>query len=90
MPILEWNGKALYGSDAIARMLAKMYGLAGQDLYEQAQADSIVGVISDVSKATIQYILYVFGYSKADELTIVRKKGFINLFYLILGTKFRI
>lgn len=58
MPILEWNGKKLCGGDAIARMLAKMYGLAGQDVFEQAQADAILGVMRDFMNSVLNYIKF--------------------------------
>ncbi|XP_070539153.1 hematopoietic prostaglandin D synthase-like [Ptychodera flava] len=48
MPILEFDGKTLAQSRAIARYIAKENGLAGKDNLEQAYADSIVDSIYDV------------------------------------------
>jgi glutathione S-transferase len=61
-PMLDWNGKFLQGNDAIARMLAKMYGLAGHGIFEQAQADTIIGIVRDLGEAIIGYIKGVYGF----------------------------
>ena len=55
-PILDWNGKNIYGNDAIQRMLAKMYGLAGHGIFEEAQVDTIIGLEHDISYQVIDYI----------------------------------
>ena len=56
LPILEWNSKKLGDSDAIARMLAKMYGLAGRGIFEEAQADAMIGILNDFATAAIEYM----------------------------------
>uniref|UniRef100_A0AC34GBM3 GST N-terminal domain-containing protein n=1 Tax=Panagrolaimus sp. ES5 TaxID=591445 RepID=A0AC34GBM3_9BILA len=61
-PLLDWNGKKIYGTDAIARMLAKMYGLAGQGIFEQAQADTIIGIVENLSHAIIEYTKGAFEF----------------------------
>jgi glutathione S-transferase len=66
-PMLEWNGKMIHGTDAIARMLAKMYGLAGAGIYEQAQADTIIGIVSNLSNSVIEYTKGTFGFENFDE-----------------------
>uniref|UniRef100_A0A914QHB0 glutathione transferase n=1 Tax=Panagrolaimus davidi TaxID=227884 RepID=A0A914QHB0_9BILA len=66
-PMLEWNGKMIHGSDAIGRMLAKMYGLAGAGIYEQAQADTIIGIISNLNHAIIEYTKGAFGVYSIDK-----------------------
>jgi len=48
LPVLEYNGKKLSQSIAIARFLAKEVGLAGKNNMEQAEADMIVDTIVDV------------------------------------------
>jgi glutathione S-transferase len=70
LPLLEFNGKKLSGGDAIARMLAKMYGLAGQDVFEQAQADAMLGVMRDFMGAALDYVKFkynlIFGKTAED------------------------
>uniref|UniRef100_A0A914YHB8 glutathione transferase n=1 Tax=Panagrolaimus superbus TaxID=310955 RepID=A0A914YHB8_9BILA len=60
-PMLDWNGKIIHDNDAIGRMLAKMYGLAGMGIFEQAQADAIIGIVRDLGHAVIGYIKGVYG-----------------------------
>ena len=48
VPILEFNGVVISQSIAIARFLAKEFGLAGKTNLEQAQADMIVDASSDL------------------------------------------
>jgi len=48
LPVLEYNGKKLSQSIAIARFLVKEVGLAGKNNMEQAEADMIVDTIVDV------------------------------------------
>jgi len=50
MPLLEWEGKKLSQSFAIARFLAKQYKLNGVDDYESAKCDEYVDVVKDVLK----------------------------------------
>uniref|UniRef100_A0AC34G9M4 Glutathione S-transferase n=1 Tax=Panagrolaimus sp. ES5 TaxID=591445 RepID=A0AC34G9M4_9BILA len=66
-PMLDWNGKKIYGGDAISRMVARLYNLAGQGIYEQAQADTIVSTIRDFGLITIEYVKGVFGLEKVDK-----------------------
>uniref|UniRef100_A0AC34GDF7 Glutathione S-transferase n=1 Tax=Panagrolaimus sp. ES5 TaxID=591445 RepID=A0AC34GDF7_9BILA len=66
-PMLDWNGKLVHGTDAIARMLAKMYGLAGMGIFEQAQADTIVGIVQNLSHAVIQYTKGTFGFESFNQ-----------------------
>ncbi|XP_077862978.1 S-crystallin SL11-like [Saccoglossus kowalevskii] len=48
LPILEFDGKTIAQSRAVARYVAKEYGLYGKDNYDQARADMIVDQIYDV------------------------------------------
>jgi glutathione S-transferase len=45
---LEVDGKPLAQSNAIARYLARQHGLAGQNEWEQSQADMYVDCIYDL------------------------------------------
>jgi glutathione S-transferase len=65
-PMLDWNGKILHDNDAIGRMLAKMYGLAGDGIFEEAQADAIIGIVRDLGQAIIGYIKGVYGLEDID------------------------
>ncbi|KAE9548931.1 hypothetical protein FO519_007858 [Halicephalobus sp. NKZ332] len=47
MPFLEFDGKILCQSAAIARFLAKQFNLAGKDLFEQAEVDALVDLVKD-------------------------------------------
>lgn len=47
MPFLEYDGKILCQSAAIARFLAKQYGLSGKDYFEQAQVDAIIDLLKE-------------------------------------------
>lgn len=46
LPFLEIDGKTLGGSLSVQRYLAKRFGLAGKDPFEEAQIDSVVEFIS--------------------------------------------
>jgi glutathione S-transferase len=45
IPVLEFNGRKLPQSLAIASFLAKQFGLAGRDNFEQAEVDAVVELI---------------------------------------------
>ena len=69
LPLLEWNGKQVYGSDAIARLVAKLYNLAGNGVLEQAEADTIIGVMRDFGNIAITYIKGVFALDAIDKVS---------------------
>nr|QNM80587.1 glutathione S-transferase sigma 2 [Daphnia pulex] len=52
VPVLEVDGKPLAQSNAIARYLARQHGLAGQNEWEQSQADMYVDCIYDLISGT--------------------------------------
>ena len=54
VPVLEADGKILAQSNSIARYLAKQFGIAGKDDWEQAQADMYVDCISDLMTGIIK------------------------------------
>ncbi len=54
MPVLEVDGKMLAGSGSIQRYLAEMYGLAGSNAWENAEIDSIVDTMNDLSQQLIK------------------------------------
>ncbi|XP_046990701.1 glutathione S-transferase-like [Schistocerca americana] len=55
VPVLEINGKQVAQSNAIARYLARQYGLAGKDEWESLQCDVLVDTLSDLKQALFQY-----------------------------------
>lgn len=48
MPVLDVDGKKLAQSGSIARYLAREFGLAGKDSWEQALVDQYMGLIEDM------------------------------------------
>ena len=49
LPVLEVDGVQLAGSGSIARFLGERFGLAGANDFENAQLDSIVDVLRDLT-----------------------------------------
>jgi len=50
IPLLEFEGKKLSQSFAIARFLGKRYNLAGADEFEAAKCDEYVDAVKDILK----------------------------------------
>lgn len=48
LPVLEINGKTIAQSNAVARYLARKYGLAGKDEWESMICDVLVDTLSDL------------------------------------------
>ena len=59
MPMMEYDGKKLVQSMAIARFVAREYGLAGKNNLEGAQADMLADCMTDLlnSECWVGYIL---------------------------------
>jgi len=51
LPMLTVDGETIYQSMAIARYLAKLYGLGGANAMENAQIDEVVDALSDLLQA---------------------------------------
>ena len=49
LPVLEYDGKTIAQSRAIARFLARKYELAGKNDIEEAEADMIVDYIAETN-----------------------------------------
>ena len=49
LPVLEYDGKTIAQSRAIARFLGRKYGLAGKTEIEDAEADMIVDYIAETN-----------------------------------------
>uniref|UniRef100_A0A914QC50 GST C-terminal domain-containing protein n=1 Tax=Panagrolaimus davidi TaxID=227884 RepID=A0A914QC50_9BILA len=54
--MLEWNTKKINDGDAILRMIAKMCGLSGQGIFEQAQADAIFSAMNALVFSIVEYV----------------------------------
>ena len=57
VPILEFDGKTIAQSTAIARFLARKYNLGGKDDYESAKCDELVDAIGDLKLEWKKYFL---------------------------------
>ncbi|KAJ9598227.1 hypothetical protein L9F63_011048, partial [Diploptera punctata] len=55
LPVLEIDGKPVGQSNAIARHLAKQYGLAGKDDWESLQCDMLVDTLTDLKQGSLVY-----------------------------------
>ena len=57
LPVLEYNGKTIAQSRAIARFLGRKYGLAGKTDIEEAEADMIVDYIAETNDGKYSLVL---------------------------------
>ncbi|KAH3777541.1 probable glutathione S-transferase 7 [Dreissena polymorpha] len=55
VPVLEVDGKQLAQSNAIARFLAREFGLAGKNSWEEALCDQTLELISDLRQEFVKY-----------------------------------
>lgn len=53
MPVLEVDGQRVHQSIAIERYLAKRFGLAGANDWENLQIDSVVDTINDLRQSEL-------------------------------------
>ncbi len=60
LPVLEYHGKRLGQSLAIARFLAGKAGLYGRDEVEKASVDAIVDYVSDYNNSECAECLVIF------------------------------
>lgn len=52
LPVLEIDDQVVAQSNAIARYLARIYGLAGKDEWESLQCDVLVDTLGDLKQGT--------------------------------------
>lgn len=50
LPVLEIEGKVVSQSNAVARYLARQYGLTGKDEWEALQCDVLVDTLGDLKQ----------------------------------------
>lgn len=73
LPILEFDGLVLSQSLAIARFLAREFGLAGKARYEEAVVDSIVDTANDILGDIIKII-----FNEDEKLKKENQKKFVE------------
>ncbi|PIC47038.1 hypothetical protein B9Z55_006521 [Caenorhabditis nigoni] len=66
LPVLEVDGKPLGQSYAIARYLAKEFGLAGKTDVEEAEVDAIADQFKDYLNDVVPYMSAVAGFKPGD------------------------
>ncbi|PAV60688.1 hypothetical protein WR25_14444 [Diploscapter pachys] len=57
LPVLEVDGRPIAQSGAIARYLARQFGLNGKDAYEESVAESLVAQYNDLINEAMPYML---------------------------------
>jgi len=82
LPILEFDGLVLSQSLAIARFLAREFGIAGKSRYEEAVVDSVVDTSNDILGDIIKII-----FNEDDKLKKENSKKFVeNIFPFTLNS----
>jgi glutathione S-transferase len=69
MPVLEVDGVKLPQSMTIARFLAKQFGLAGKDNFEQAKVDAVVDTSIDLAVKFVPILFEQDEVKKKEEMT---------------------
>ncbi|KHJ76518.1 hypothetical protein OESDEN_23862 [Oesophagostomum dentatum] len=67
LPVLEVDGKRIAQSYAICRFLARRFGFAGQDAFEEAVVDSIVDQFRDYLFETRPFLVSLIGVGGGDK-----------------------
>ncbi|WKX95180.1 hypothetical protein Q1695_011995 [Nippostrongylus brasiliensis] len=70
LPVLEEDGKKLAQSFAIARYLARKFGLAGKSAFEQALVDSIADQMKDFVSEIRPYLRIAWGFDQGDSTSV--------------------
>uniref|UniRef100_A0A914QC33 glutathione transferase n=1 Tax=Panagrolaimus davidi TaxID=227884 RepID=A0A914QC33_9BILA len=63
IPYLEFDGHLIVESYAMHRFLARKYGLAGKDEFEQAKVDGIADIAKDFYKSVAPWMYALLGYA---------------------------
>ncbi|XGW09001.1 hypothetical protein V3C99_011369 [Haemonchus contortus] len=66
LPVLEVDGKQLAQSCAIARYLARQFGLAGKNAFDEAVVDSVVDQFNDYFRELRPFFMVLHGFQKGD------------------------
>ncbi|CAB3404381.1 unnamed protein product [Caenorhabditis bovis] len=67
LPILEVDGKPLAQSHAIARYLAREFGLNGKGAWEEAQVNAVADQFKDYMAEIKQFQMVVIGFAEGDK-----------------------
>ncbi|VDP16738.1 unnamed protein product [Heligmosomoides polygyrus] len=73
MPVLEFDGKTLCQSHAIARYLARKFGYAGISEFDKAVVDSIMDQSKDFLTEIRPYFRALLGVEKGDPEELVKE-----------------
>ncbi|KHJ90471.1 glutathione S-transferase protein [Oesophagostomum dentatum] len=76
LPVLEIDGKQLAQSIAISRFLARKFGFAGSNPFEEAVVDSVVDQFRDFMVEVRQVIAVATGLQKGDMKKLVKEVFF--------------
>ncbi|KAK6049202.1 hypothetical protein COOONC_13293 [Cooperia oncophora] len=89
VPALDVDGKILPQSFAINRYLARQFGYAGKNAFEEAMVDAFADQYGDFYKEATPYLYAVWGFKKGD-VNALEKDVFIPARdkYFTLMTKF--
>lgn len=63
LPVLEVDGQQIAQSNAIARYLARKYGLVGADEWEAMQCDVLVDSLGDLRTGELHGFIFFFNFS---------------------------
>ncbi|XP_058795323.1 glutathione S-transferase-like [Phymastichus coffea] len=73
LPVLEVDGKRVNQSTAICRYLAKQFGLAGKDDWENLEIDAIIDTISDLRTKIVSAAHERVAEAKAEKLKLAEE-----------------
>ncbi|KAJ8948970.1 hypothetical protein NQ318_022994 [Aromia moschata] len=74
LPILEIDGRPVAQSIAVARYLAREFGLAGKDEWESLQCDVLIDTLGDLKQAISQIRLEQDPIKKEEKKAILLKE----------------
>ncbi|ETN80926.1 glutathione S-transferase protein [Necator americanus] len=73
VPVLEVDGKQLAQSFAIARFLARQWGLSGSNAFDEAVVDSLADQYADYCVEVKPYVYTLLGFMNAGDLEQLKK-----------------
>nr|QVK45133.1 GSTs2 [Pagiophloeus tsushimanus] len=85
MPLLEFEGKVLYQSTAIARYLGHIVGLAGESPLENWEIDSVVDSLTDLRNKVFEY-----QFEQDEDRKKALRKSFVNEMLPLYYSKFEL
>ncbi|CAJ0605928.1 unnamed protein product [Cylicocyclus nassatus] len=73
MPVLEVDGQKLAQSFAIARYLAKKFGLTPKNPFEEAQVDSLMDQFKDFQNEVRPALMVLLGFAEGDKDKLIKE-----------------